>query len=343
MISILSKILQKFQDGNTAVLATVIQSEGSTPRGAGAQMAVFSDGSFTGTVGGGAVEYESQQLAKEYLLRKESEVKDFYLHPNDAADLGMICGGDVTIYFQYVAPSGEWTRFAEHVIEQCTSEKEVWLLMAIHEGKAWSMETIDEECRILERYGDLAIPAPDPELLGYQYEMETRDDVLLFIQPLKVSGHVYIFGGGHVSEKLVPFLDMVFFPCTVIDDSDEYANRERFPLARDIVITPFENVMQNLQIDTDDYIVIVTRGHTFDYVVLAQALQTNARYIGMIGSRKKNDAVYQKLILENGFTVTDLRRVNAPIGLPIGGETPEEIALSIAAQLVQVRAGKGNA
>jgi xanthine dehydrogenase accessory factor len=342
MNSILSKILQKFQDGDAAMLVTVIQSAGSTPRGAGAQMAVFSDGASTGTIGGGAVEYESQQLATEYLRKKESAIKDFFLHPNDAADLGMICGGDITVYFQYLAPSKELSHFLEYIIEQCKSGKDIWLLTAIDDQGGWSMGTVNEACQTLACYGDIEIPEPDPDLLGYYCELQTGGACHLFIQPLKASGHVYVFGGGHVSQYLIPFLDMVFFPCTVVDDSGQFANRERFPLAQDIVIAPFEQVFEHLQVDSDDYIVIVTRGHTFDYNVLAQSLKTNARYIGMIGSRKKNDAVFQKLILEDGFTVTDLRRVNAPIGLPIGGETPEEIALSIAAQLVQVRASRNN-
>ena len=340
MHDLLSKILQKFQDGNTAVMVTVIQSEGSTPRSAGARMAVFSDGVSFGTVGGGAVEYESQTLAKAYLESKMSAVKDFYLYQNEAADLGMICGGDVTAHFQYMEPSESLIAFLGHVVDLCKSGEEAWLLTAFNEENDWSMGIADDEGRRAHIYGGLSLPEPQEDMLGPRCVLDAVEGVHLFSQPLRISGHAYIFGGGHVSEQLIPFLDMVFFPCTVVDDSDAFANRERFPLARDIIIAAFDGAFEQIQVGSDDYIVIVTRGHTHDYTVLAQALKTQARYIGMIGSRKKNDAVFQKLILEDGFSVTDLRRVHAPIGLPIGGETPEEIALSIAAQLVQTRAGR---
>ena len=339
MKDLLSKLAQKFQDRDAAVLATVIQSSGSTPRGAGARMAVFSDGACFGTIGGGSVEFEAQKLAGEYLKSGGSGIKDFYLHPNEAADLGMICGGDVTVHFQYLVPSAELTDFIGHTLGLCESGEEAWLVTALDGRDRWAMATADGEGRILERYGDFPAPAPDPGLLGPRCGMDTAGGLRLFVQPLKVSGQVYLFGGGHVSQQLLPFLDMVFFPCIVVDDSDAFANAERFPLAREIVIGGFEGIFEKIRPGADDYIVIITRGHVSDYTVLARALKTEARYIGMIGSRKKNDAVFQKLILEDGFTMADLRRIHAPIGLPLGGETPEEIALSIAAQLVQVRAG----
>ncbi|MDR0468564.1 MAG: XdhC family protein [Peptococcaceae bacterium] len=337
MNDIISKILQKYGDGATAVLATVVQSSGSTPRGAGARMAVFSDGVCFGTVGGGSVEFESQKLARVYLENRESAVKDFYLHPNEVADLGMICGGDVTVHFQYLAPSERLTSFLEYVSGLCKAGDEAWLITAFDDKNGWSMAVADEEGHIAEHFGDFSASELDPELLGPRSELKTDGACYTFVQPLRISGDAYIFGGGHVSQQLVPFLDMVFFPCTVVDDSDEFANPERFPLAREIIITEFERAFEKIDVGGDDYIVIVTRGHVYDYTILAQALKTRARYIGMIGSRKKNDAVFQKLILEDGFTVTDLRRVHAPIGLSIGGETPEEIALAIAAQMVQVR------
>ncbi|MCL1912545.1 MAG: XdhC family protein [Eubacteriaceae bacterium] len=338
MDKVLSKILQKFQDGDAAILVTVIQSAGSTPRGAGAQMAVFPDGASIGTIGGGAVEYESQKLAKQYLVEKKSAIKDFFLNEDEAASLGMICGGDITALFQYLAPSERLSRFLRQVLQLAESGNEMWLVTEIGSGCDWSMATVDGECRILDRYGNFPVQEPGLGLLGPQCAMEIIDSRIVFVQPLKASGHVYIFGGGHISQKLVPFLHAVFFPCTVVDDNAEFANHERFPLAQKIVITAFEHAFDKIQVESSDYIVIVTRGHEFDHRVLSKALDTDAGYIGMIGSRQKNDAIFQKLILEDGFTVAGLRRVNAPIGLPIGGETPEEIALSIAAQLVQVRA-----
>ena len=122
-----------------------------------------------------------------------------------------------------------------------------------------------------------------------------------------------------------------------VDDRPEFADQTRFPGAKEVLIEPFEGVMEKLPINESAYVVIVTRGHIHDKIVLGQALKTEAKYVGMIGSRRKRDIIYQKL-LEEGFTKKDIDRVYSPIGLDIGAETPEEIAVSIVAELIKVRA-----
>jgi xanthine dehydrogenase accessory factor len=132
---------------------------------------------------------------------------------------------------------------------------------------------------------------------------------------------------------------MVDFRTVVIDDRAEYANAERFARADRINVVPsFHQAFDGLDIDRDSFLVILTRGHLHDKTVLEQALKTDAGYIGMIGSRRKRDLIYREL-LDKGFTSEDLGRVHAPIGLAIDAETPEEIAVSIVAELIQVRAG----
>jgi xanthine dehydrogenase accessory factor len=127
----------------------------------------------------------------------------------------------------------------------------------------------------------------------------------------------------------------------VLDDRPEFASSERFPRAEQIKVIPsFPQAFEGLEIDRDGYVVIVTRGHLHDKTVLEQALKTDAGYIGMIGSRRKRDLIYREL-LTKGFSQAELGRVHAPIGLAIGAETPEEIAVSIVAELIQVRAGRG--
>ena len=130
---------------------------------------------------------------------------------------------------------------------------------------------------------------------------------------------------------------MVGFNVVVIDDRAEFANQERFPDAHTRLIGDFEQAVEGLQIDGDSFVVIVTRGHRFDRVVLQQVTNSSAAYIGMIGSRTKRDAIYRQLIVEGVATARDLERVHCPIGLSIGAETPEEIAISIVAELVQER------
>ena len=151
---------------------------------------------------------------------------------------------------------------------------------------------------------------------------------------------VFIFGAGHVAKQVAAISKMVGFTTVVLDDRNEFANTERFPTADQVlVLDRFDTLLQRLHMDTHSYIVIVTRGHRHDQTVLSQALKTDARYIGMIGSRKKRDTIYRNL-LEGGFAQNDIDRVHSPIGLEIEAETPEEIAVSIVAELIRERAKK---
>jgi xanthine dehydrogenase accessory factor len=171
----------------------------------------------------------------------------------------------------------------------------------------------------------------------------SRDDlggsVELFVEPILAEPVLYIFGGGHVSAQIIPLAKRVGFKVEVIDDRPEFADPAKFPDAVRVHQLPFEGVLGKIPVDDSSFLVIVTRGHIHDKTVLEQCLRTKARYIGMIGSRRKKAMIYERL-LEEGFTKSDLERVHAPIGLDIGAETPEEIAVSIVAELIQIRAGK---
>jgi xanthine dehydrogenase accessory factor len=148
---------------------------------------------------------------------------------------------------------------------------------------------------------------------------------------------LYCFGGGHVAVPTAHLAALVGFRLVVIDDRPDYANKERFPEAdKVLVIKDFSRAFDGLEIDRDSYIVIVTRGHQYDRAVLEQALKTNAGYIGMISSRRKREAIYEYL-MAHGVSKGQLEQVHSPIGIDIGGETPEEIAVSIAAELIKVR------
>jgi xanthine dehydrogenase accessory factor len=158
----------------------------------------------------------------------------------------------------------------------------------------------------------------------------------ILLEPIFSEPAVYIFGGGHVSEQLASLAKKVHFKVVVIDDREMFANRERFPEADEVIVSEFERCFDQLNIDDSSYIVIVTRGHLYDGFVLEQALKSNARYIGMIGSKKKIRTLYQNL-MQKGMTKETLDRVYAPIGIDINSETPEEIAVSIVAELIKVR------
>lgn len=158
-----------------------------------------------------------------------------------------------------------------------------------------------------------------------------------FVKEFKLASTAYIFGGGHVAYALEPVLRHVDFRTVVIDDREEYANPERYPHAdRTIAVENFDNAFDDIETDDDSYIIIVTRGHRGDLQVLREALKRDFAYLGMIGSRRKNELLFDTLRKE-GVPESKLAEVHAPIGLKIGSETPEEIAVSIVAEIIQVR------
>ncbi|MGI6256669.1 MAG: XdhC family protein [Anaerovoracaceae bacterium] len=259
------------EQGKGFVLASVIDTTGSTPRKSGAWMIMKEDGSFLGTVGGGKIEAVTQEHCKEHLKTKETKEYHFKLNTEDKDALDMGCGGEALVRIEYIhgENKGEFLK---------------------------------------------------------EWESKTK---------------AYIFGGGHVGLALEPVLRHIDFRITVTDDREEYANKDRFPLADVRVVKGYENCFDGLSCDEDTYIVIVTRGHMGDYVVLKQALAQPSAYVGMIGSRKKNEILFDQL-REEGVAEEDIRRVYAPIGESIHAETPEEIAISIAAEMIRVRSGHGS-
>lgn len=159
-----------------------------------------------------------------------------------------------------------------------------------------------------------------------------------FVEDFKSSSQAYLFGGGHVAKALDPVLRHVDFETVIIDDREEYANAERFPeAARTIACDSFDNCFDEIETDEDSFIIIITRGHKGDLQVLRQALKKPHAYLGMIGSRRKNAILFEQL-KEEGFSQEELDAVYTPIGLDIKSETPEEIGVSIAAEMIKARA-----
>jgi xanthine dehydrogenase accessory factor len=158
----------------------------------------------------------------------------------------------------------------------------------------------------------------------------------IFIEPVLPPALLYIFGAGHVSVNLYRVAQNAGFDVIVVDDRDAYANRDRFPQATEVIAEDFEQAMARLTPNESSYLVIVTRGHRDDMRVLRWAVQTRARYIGMIGSKRKTIAIFRELQKE-GLAAELFERVHAPVGLDIGAVTPEEIAVAITAELIAIR------
>jgi len=328
--------------GEDAVLCTIIASSGSTPRGSGAKMAVFADGFTAGTVGGGAVEFESIRLAKKALEEKTTFTHGFNLSPNQTADIGMICGGQVVVYFQYFAGGDERAIELFGGIAALFSErKNTWLVTEICEGCVRQMGVFSHEDGLRFTTG-LSKETVLPMIRSRA--ILQKGEPTYYVEPLTVAGHAYVFGGGHVAQELVPVIAHLGFSPIVFEDRESFATKELFPSAEGLVVGDYDDISKSVTITPDDYVVIMTRGHQADFEVLRQALLTGATYVGVIGSRSKIAATNKKL-LEAGIPESALRRIHAPIGLAIQAETPAEIAISVAGELILHRARRngGNA
>ncbi|MGC9966874.1 MAG: XdhC family aldehyde oxidoreductase maturation factor [Syntrophobacteraceae bacterium] len=344
-MNVFKGIAKLLSEGESVVLATILDRSGSAPRSVGSRMAVRANGSILGTVGGGVLEARVQDLASEVFKTRKTMVRKFTLTAEDASRMGMICGGQVRILIDFLDASEDLQgRFYNDVVAALDAHRQA-LLVTLIPGEQGDFERPVHG--LIVKDGSFT-GTLDPALVrevadlfgGRQPDVVRHGEQDFFVEPLCRQGSVFIFGAGHIGRELAPLSKLVGFRTIVVDDRQEFANRARFPSADAVlVLDSFANAMNGLNIDEESCLVIVTRGHAHDKTVLGLALATKAGYIGMIGSRKKRDAVYEALI-EEGFTRDELERVHCPVGLDIKAETPEEIAVSIAAELIQARAGK---
>lgn len=327
MRKLLSLMRDQLSAGNDLVLVSVVAADGATPRGAGARMLVSKSGRLYGTIGGGAVEYRSEQIAEKILEEKESREQDFSLTKNDVQNLGMICGGAVHVYFHYLpACDPNAMEIAAAAEEGFKNGKDLWLLTDIADGGQLS----------LVKKGD---PCYEGHLTRHPHRIQ-ENNKNLYIEQIVSSGRVYIFGCGHVAQELEPVLTHVGFRCVCMDDRPEWARKELFPTAEEVKLIDFNHIKDFIAIGEQDYVCVMTRGHAFDTVVQAQVLPCHPAYCGVIGSRHKAAGVRKTLHEEYGISDEDLDQVITPIGLDIAAETPAEIAISIAGEMIQIRAAQ---
>lgn len=317
--------------GQDAALATIIESRGSAPRGPGAKMLVPASGLPTGTIGGGSAEHAAQLAAGQVLRQRHSAFHTFKLHNNEAADLGMICGGEIDVYIQYF--SAAQAKTAALLLAALQLQEDSWLITHMKEETPW-------QCAVYSAGGglqgslSLSLEEVLPHCALQPVWLEERS---CFFEPLTLSGRACVFGGGHVARALVPVLSGIGFRTLVFEDRETFADKALFPDADAVYLCDFENFAPQRTLLPLDYVIIMTRGHQSDYEVLLQALASPAAYIGMMGSSRKIAATKAR-VMEAGFTEADFARVHTPIGLSIGAETPAEIAISIAGELIAHRA-----
>jgi xanthine dehydrogenase accessory factor len=253
-MDIYEQIVQLRREGRRGAVATIVNVRGSIPSFRTAKMLVRDDGSIAGTIGGGCVEADVWQAAREVMESEKPRTLTFDLNQDPKYDTGLVCGGTLEV----------------------------------------------------------------------------------FIEPVLPAALLYLFGAGHVAVSVCTVASNAGFDVIVTDDRSAYANKERFPSAREVHAIDFDEAIKKLEPNEASYVVIVTRGHRDDMHVLRWAVQTRARYVGMIGSKRKVIQIF-KTLREEGVPAHLFERVHSPIGLDIGAITPEEIAVSITAELIAIR------
>lgn len=251
---IYTRLYQMVEGEEPAALVTLLQTVGSAPGKPGFKMLVDREGNIIGSIGGGPAEAKAIEEAIEALRTNTPKICTYTLDREKAGGLGMICGGEITVFIDVIA---------------------------------------------------------SPETL-------------------------IVVGAGHIAQPLAAMGKILGFNIFVLDDRDDFCNKERFPQADRCIVGDIKEQLQDLQITEQSYVVIITRGHVQDQNALEQTLRTPAAYLGMIGSKNKVKTIFENLQAK-GFSAGDLEKVHAPIGMAIGANTAEEIALSILAQIVSVK------
>lgn len=268
MTELHDQALKTLFHSGAAVICTIVQSKGSSPRKTGAMMLVDEKGRTWGSVGGGALENLCVTKAIDVYKTKKGYVQEFDLSSKLEDGNSMICGGDVTIQFSF---------------------------------------------------------------------LDSREAVSAFFGEEEKPIRVWLFGGGHVGTELVPVLEHVGFDVYVIDNRPEFCSEKRHPKAKKCILCDYSNIDTCTDVKSEDYVAIMTHGHMYDQTVLLQCVRKNPAYLGCIGSRRKVAATHQ-FLRDNGVTQQQIDKIKSPIGIDLLGDTPEEIAISIAAQMIRCRA-----
>jgi xanthine dehydrogenase accessory factor len=358
MDNMYGEIRQFLEEGETLAIATVVSTRGSTPRGVGAKMVVTASGEILGTVGGGCGEAEVRREAVQVIRSHKPTMVTVELMDDIESDSPAVCGGIMDVFIDpwWDAPeTASCIQLAEELVK-VTRDGVGGIMATVLSAENCADVSAGEKCfirdgvlksgNILQKSLQQAILKDSVELLNKEENREitltlakTGDKVKVFFEVIPPMRKVIIVGAGHLAVPLVRFAKILGFHITVMDDRVLYANRERFPEADEVLVGDMAETLREIPITPFTYIVLITRGHQFDEPCLREIIHSPAKYIGMIGSKRRVKACFIRFRDEEGIPEELLNKVHAPIGLDIGSETPEEIALSIISEMIKVRRG----
>jgi len=344
------QINQELSHGRDIVLATIVRQKGSAPRTTGTRFLIRADGRFSGTIGGGRLEADVLRAAPEVFSRRKNKLLYFRLQGEEVAQTEMICGGEVDVFLELISAQNLHHRLFFNNLSSLSLPDHKILLATLIEDQG-SADRQDTNFFYSEEEGYFPNPPPawiqplrdrlsaflnnDPPV---QLLTDPSGKGRIFLETWTPPVTVFLFGAGHVSRPLCRLAKMTGFRVVVIDDREEFPTKARFPEADELIVRPFDVGLNEFPLDPNSYVVIITRGHLHDHQILRQVMKKPLGYLGMIGSRRKTEIIFQALRRE-GFSEEAIRTIHAPIGLAINAQTPEEIAISIIAELIQVRGG----
>jgi len=316
---LLTAIETELTAGKPAMLATIIDRAGSAPRGVGTSMVVTTSNAQVGTVGGGSMEFRARQDALTLLNDGTCAVRSYGIHTDSSGDRS----GSVTILFRPF--SGEaGLALCKQLREAMESDQDTYLVCQL-------LETCASESSLLSK--DALCTA-----CGIDYIPEdatvTGGESRWLIEPIQPAPRVILFGGGHVAQCMARQLALLEYRIWVVEDREAFAREERFPMAERVLLCDYASAQPLLNLTKRDHAIVMSRGHETDEQILRWLLRSNADYIGCIGSKRKIAQIKENL-LARGIPQDKINRLHAPIGLSIGAETPAEIAVSVAAELIQ--------
>jgi len=316
----LMAISNAIASGEPAALVTIVEKRGSTPRGVGTAMVVRLDGTQEGTIGGGSMEARARSDALTLLMQRQSAMRNFSIDAGNPTD-----PNSVTVLIRVFF--GERDR---KILQRALNGMERENGYLVCEAK---QDSIGETEYVSEQEAK-----ENPALQSWldKAPLLTAESPRRWVEPIVSAPRVFILGGGHVAQALVPVLSLLHLRVWVIEDREELCDSARFPLAERVLCERSDQILEELDLNEQDGIVSFVRGRGIELQTLASALRTKAGYIGSIGSRANARRMHDEL-LSYGFSAEQVKRIHAPIGLEIGAETPEEIAVSIAAEWIACR------
>ena len=348
--------------GKPFVLATIIRTRGSVPREVGAKMVVPPEGQPFGTIGGGCGEGEVLRRAYPVLDQKLSpRIVQVDLTGDFDQDEIQVCGGVMDVALDLWQPE-EHRELAQTLAEATRAHQPAALVTALDpisgvrpgtksclslgqdgNGGASLTPTVSITAETVEAFSS-SVSSGKPQLFAVSPQGEVREDAVvrkedwprIFVDVQTGVQTLLIVGAGHIAQPLCEIGAMLGFHTVVVDDRWAFANRERFPRAAEVRVGPFEEVLNNLNINQQTFVVVVTRGHVWDETSVKAVLKKNPAYIGMIGSRRRSKRTLERLV-EQGYSPEEVARVHTPLGLDIAAETPAEIAVAITAEIVRAR------